>query len=234
MVPNYGVILFGPWKRDEDFALGNEKFKEFIHKVFNDLLPSFDDNLEERLSEAFGVPLSLSVYSVPESDTPPRFNVMSYVGPAWLSVVIDTIPSGAILESEFSRHAGLATLFLRIGSKNCSVCVKDFLCKSNNNSHSCSDDDFMTASSEMILDFTGTLHCTVVMSIELAKCAAKHGAKCDNAMIKEFLEVLVATLERLADQVRARYNAYRHLLVMRRNLNKCDKIKIDKFLKVAQ
>jgi len=230
--PNYGVILFGPWKKDEELTLGNERFREFIYMLFDDLLPSINAEVERKFSEALQVPLSLSVYSVPESDVPPRFNVMSYVGPAWLSVVLDTIPSGAILESEFSRHAGLVTLFLRVGSRNCFVCVRDFLCGETESKHVCQGDDFMTASSEMVLDFTGTLHCTVVMSAGLAKCAAERGRKCNSESIYEFLEVLGSALNNLSEQAKARYGAYRRLLKMKRNLDRRGEVKIGKFLEL--
>ncbi|NPA84979.1 MAG: hypothetical protein GXO07_03125 [Crenarchaeota archaeon] len=196
----YNVIIFGPWKDNEFLSLKNKTFRDrLIREVIK---PSLDAKVINEFSEALNIKNSLlSVISfVPWTEPlpPPRFNVMSYLGLAWLAVVLDFYPSGAILESEFARNAGIPTLFVRLADLNGHLCYYDGICPNR-----------IIASTEMLFSHVGSSFATVFMSRKAAECLAGGGSggECEREL-REFRKAFKNALLCLARQWRRRKEVY--------------------------
>ncbi|ALU12189.1 hypothetical protein EYM_01210 [Ignicoccus islandicus DSM 13165] len=130
---------------------------------------------------------------------------------------MDTVPSGAILESEFARDFGLSTLFIRSGTCNCFLSLEEV--------EGCSElkcgfsgDCKVWSSTEMLYSHVGTLFVTVILKRELLEAMAGNDALKINELMSDFEEaerVLECALEALEKQFVKRTSLYKRLREMR-------------------
>ena len=214
----FRIIFFGPWKKDEDISFKNERFRERLESLFRglfsrrpgagaheNLLKEFSEALQVRVDQLVPEPIHVSWSRELDVPPPPRFNVMSHLGLAWLAVIVDVYPSGAILEAEFSRHAGIPTLFLRMGTKDCVVSLKSL--------HETEKCEALHPSTEMLYTFTGTSYATAILSVRAFATLA--GCINDEAALERARETIRRALKDLAEQYKERTRVYKKLREMK-------------------